>query len=53
MSIDGSHDGEVSGEAIALLLEGGAGEVLTDLLVSALKDAYRFLAEDMPVDTRH
>lgn len=53
MSMDGTFDSEVSDETVALFLESGAGEVLTDLLVSALKDAHRFLADDMPVETHH
>jgi uncharacterized membrane protein len=53
MSMDGSHEGNACNEMVALLLEGGGGEELTDMLVSALRDAHRFLAEDEPVDTRH
>lgn len=53
MSVDGSHDGDVSNETVALLLEGGGGEALTDLLVSALRDAFGFLAEELPLETRH
>lgn len=53
MSEDVRHDGEVCNETLALLIEGGSGDVLTDLLVSALQDAFRILADEMPTDAYH
>ncbi|PTM96185.1 hypothetical protein [Mycoplana dimorpha] len=53
MSIDGSHEGNACNEMVALLLDAGGGEQLTDMLVSALREAHQFLAEDEPVETRH
>ncbi|WP_176526684.1 hypothetical protein [Rhizobium subbaraonis] len=53
MSEDVRHDGEVCNETLALLIEGGSGDVLTDLLVSALQDAFRILVDEMPTDAYH
>ncbi|MCV3734901.1 hypothetical protein OCK02_01690 [Rhizobium sp. TRM96647] len=52
-SDDGHGNGDISEETIARFLEGGNGEVLTDMLVSALREAHRFLGEQMPAETRH
>lgn len=52
-SEDGNRDGEISEATLAQFLEGGNGDVLTDMLVSALRDAHRFLREEMPAETRH
>jgi len=52
-SDDGQRNGEISEETIARFLEGGNGDVLTDMLVSALREAGRFLREEMPAETRH
>lgn len=53
MSDDGHRGNEVCDETLAQLLEAGGGELLTDLLVSALRDAHRFLADEVPTETRH
>ncbi len=52
-SDDGTRDGEISEEMLAQFLEGGSGDILTDMLVSALREAHRFLSEEMPAQTRH
>ena len=52
-SDDGQRNGEISEEMIARFLEGGNGDVLTDTLVSALREAGRFLRQEMPAETRH
>lgn len=53
MSNDGSHEGEIRNETVALLLDGDGGDALTDLLVSALQDAFRFLADEAPIGETH